>query len=220
MGWTLAPSLKQLVVQYNELYPGRNKASDGTIGDAAHAARVSDHTPDANGVVAALDITHDPAHGLDIAVESEKLVNSLDPRIKYVIANKRIWEPGKGWKPYTGANPHTAHMHVSVKQSNYHDATKWKIGGNMGKMDREDVKELYRLGLNREVENEKIIDNLEGKDFDTEAKKLRNSGERKAIEFKIKDYDRLAKENEELKKSGGGNVTIVIPKEALKEALL
>jgi hypothetical protein len=217
MNWTLAPALKQLIAQYNKLYPARGKASDGTVGDASHAARVSDHNPDANGVVKAADFTHDPEDGVDCDKESLALI--LDPRTNYVIWNRRIWQAGV-WKPYTGTDPHTGHMHISVKQSNYNDASEWKIGGNMGKMDREDVKELYRLGLNREVENEKIIDNLEGKDFDTEAKKLRNSGERKAIEFKIKDYDRLAKENEELKKSGGGNVTIVIPKEALKEALL
>ena len=52
MSWTLAPALVQLRQELNARWPGRSKASDGTIGDAAHKARVSEHNPDADGVVA------------------------------------------------------------------------------------------------------------------------------------------------------------------------
>ena len=48
---------------------------------------------------------------------AEMLRLSQDPRIKYLISNKRIasskvqpWV----WRPYTGANAHTKHFHVSV----------------------------------------------------------------------------------------------------------
>ena len=71
--------------------PGRNKASDGTIGDAAHQATSSDHNPrlirglGATPVVTAADITHDPARGADMAAVTEELRVSQDSRIKYVI---------------------------------------------------------------------------------------------------------------------------------------
>ena len=59
MAWRLARSLETLRAQINALSPNRSKASDGTIGDAAHSARTSDHNPDGGGVVRALDLTHD-----------------------------------------------------------------------------------------------------------------------------------------------------------------
>jgi hypothetical protein len=67
MAWRPAKSLIQLRDQINQIAPNRSKASDGTIGDAAHASRASDHNPwvregDA-GVVTAIDITHDPDDG-------------------------------------------------------------------------------------------------------------------------------------------------------------
>lgn len=131
MAWPTNPrpakSLLTLRDQYNAKYPVRSKASDGMLGDALHAQRVSDHNPNAQGVVCALDITHDPAHGLDIAVEAQRLVDSKDPRIRYVIANGCIWEPSMGWQPYNGADPHTGHMHISVNMPNGDDASPWRL---------------------------------------------------------------------------------------------
>ena len=43
--WIVAPSLDALLAQLNALAPGRSRASDGSIGDAAHAARTSNHNP-------------------------------------------------------------------------------------------------------------------------------------------------------------------------------
>ena len=70
MSWRLARSLAVLRSQINDLSPNRSKISDGTIGNQEHASRVSDHNPNAAGVVTAMDITHDPQHGID----SEKLL--------------------------------------------------------------------------------------------------------------------------------------------------
>lgn len=119
MQWRLAESLVVLRDQLNQLYPNRSKLSDGTIGDAAHAASVSDHNPNSDGVVTAFDGTHDPAHGIDIAVLAETLRVHRDPRIKYVIANRRIFAGNDGpspwvWRNYTGTDPHTNHLHLSV----------------------------------------------------------------------------------------------------------
>lgn len=117
--WRVAGSLLRLRDQLNAAHPNRSKASDGTIGDAAHAASVSDHNPDAAGVVRALDVTHDPKHGLDAGELAEQLRRSRDPRIKYVISERRIFAGFQGpqpwvWRPYTGSDPHTSHVHVSV----------------------------------------------------------------------------------------------------------
>jgi peptidoglycan hydrolase-like protein with peptidoglycan-binding domain len=133
MSWRLARALEQLREQINLEHPNRSKKSDGTIGDAAHAASLSDHNPDAFGVVRALDVTHDPAHGVDIATLAEQLRASRDPRIKYVIANRRIFAGNAGpqpwvWRPYAGSNPHTSHVHVSVRSGTAgDDAYRWSL---------------------------------------------------------------------------------------------
>lgn len=128
--WRLANSLVKLREQVNTAYPNRNKASDGTIGDTAHATSASDHNPNAQGVVTALDLTHDPANGLDIMNFAE--VIKSDPRVKYLIANRLIWWRGD-WYDYTGSNPHTKHIHISVSAtpSVYDNSNDWKLGGNV-----------------------------------------------------------------------------------------
>ncbi|MBD3782440.1 MAG: hypothetical protein IE926_05700 [Micrococcales bacterium] len=115
MSWRPAPCLVKLRDQVNRYAPDRSKRSDGMIGDAAHAATVSDHNPDAAGIVRAFDVTHDPAHGLDCGALAAAIVASRDPRVKYLIWNGRVigskhWT----WTPYDGADPHTSHLHVSV----------------------------------------------------------------------------------------------------------
>jgi hypothetical protein len=117
--WRVALSLLKLKRQIDALHPKRKKASDGTIGDSAHASRSSDHNPwvrDAKGfgVVTAMDISHDPAGGVDCHILAEILKN--DPRVKYIIWNRRIFNEAvsQSWRRYTGKNPHTAHVHISV----------------------------------------------------------------------------------------------------------
>lgn len=116
--------------QIDRRWPGRDKASDGWIGDPSHQARVSDHNPcwtckaDRYGVVRAIDIDVD----LDPAdpKAAQRLANQLiekartgsKTRLSYVIYNRQIasgtyqtsfWT----WRPYTGPDPHTNHIHVS-----------------------------------------------------------------------------------------------------------
>jgi hypothetical protein len=127
--WRLAQSLATLLTQVNVMAPKRNTASDGTIGDLAHASRASDHNPNARGVVTALDITHDPKRGCDAGVIAEGLRASRNPRIKYVIWNRRIFSSTVSpwrWRSYSGANPHTRHVHISVNDD-VSDDYPWKI---------------------------------------------------------------------------------------------
>lgn len=139
--WRIAKSLERLRAQINAMAPGRNKASDGGIGDPAHAKRNSDHNPwvdfdGRKGVVTARDFTHDPSGGCDAGAVAEKLRSSQDPRIKYIIWNRRIANssPIDGqaawtWRPYSGSNPHNHHFHISVKaeRSLYDDERDWSL---------------------------------------------------------------------------------------------
>lgn len=130
MAWRLAKSLEVLRRQINEKSPNRSKISDGTIGDPAHSARTSDHNPNSKGIVCALDITHDPSRGVDSEKLAQGLIQSRDPRIKYIISNGRIVSGKDGPKPwvsrkYTGKNPHDKHVHISVS-SNVDSVALWK----------------------------------------------------------------------------------------------
>jgi hypothetical protein len=132
VAWRVARSLDVLLTQLNTVFPRRSRASDGSIGDAAHRATVSDHNPDTQEVVRARDFTHDPAHGLDIADLASELVGSRDLRIKYIIANGRIMDTRAGnpwqWVPYTGSNPHTKHLHLSVvADARADDTSPWRL---------------------------------------------------------------------------------------------
>src|SRR5690606_13626231 len=130
MTWRVAKSLDVLLGQLNAMFPGRSKISDGSIGDAAHATRDSDHNPwYGPGIVTARDYTHDPAGGLDGQWLADSLVASRDSRIKYIIWNRRIWQGS--WQPYYGANPHTKHLHLSVVASPAcDDTTPWSLTGS------------------------------------------------------------------------------------------
>lgn len=123
MAWRVARSLITLRDQFDRRYPLRSRASDGTIGDAAHATRDSDHNPwYGPGIVTAADFTHDPNVGMDIDRLTDELAASRDPRIKYIIANAWILDsrPGNNpwkWVPYKGTNEHRKHLHLSVVAS-------------------------------------------------------------------------------------------------------
>jgi hypothetical protein len=133
--WRVARSLLTLRDQVNAAHPKRDKAADGTIGDARHAASISDHNPDYAGVVRALDLDHDTTGPEDARLDAHALADTLvasrDPRLKYVISRGRIARSyRKGsiapftWAPYTGEDPHTSHIHVSVVSTSLADSTR------------------------------------------------------------------------------------------------
>lgn len=137
MSWRLAKALGTFRSEVNAKWPNRSKASDGTIGDEAHASRSSDHNPwikDPPGpnVVAGMDITHDPANGVDTYALAEFLRTKKDPRVEYVISNGQIFsshvEPWR-WRKYNGANKHNHHVHISVKydKAHYDNTMPWGI---------------------------------------------------------------------------------------------
>ena len=107
----LAPSLVQLRSETNARWPNRDKRSDGWIGDARHQARKSDHNPDASGCVRAIDVDRD-------GIDPRTLITAViaDPRTKYVIFDRKIYSRRRGFRAraYTGQNPHTHHIHISI----------------------------------------------------------------------------------------------------------
>lgn len=124
--WRLAKSLIRLRDQINQLAPHRSKVSDGSVGDTSHAARPSDHNPDSRGVVAAIDVTHDPVNGCDGQTLSRAVTS--DPRVKYIIYNSEIWKARtKRWERYTGPNKHKQHVHISVQPDRYDNVEPWPL---------------------------------------------------------------------------------------------
>lgn len=144
-GWVADLGLLKLRWQVDQAAPTRRKDSDGTKGDPAHAARVSDHNPEEppppgnpHNQVDALDLTHDPKSGADMGVVTEKIRRSKDRRVRYVIFKKRIfssyaangrkaWE----WGPYDGSDGHEGHAHISVNDVHHDETQDWEIGIGM-----------------------------------------------------------------------------------------
>lgn len=155
MSITIAPAAQSILDQATALWPHRSRASDGTLGDAAHAARDSDHNPDSRGVVHAADLTNDPANGCDAHAQADRIRlrarAGQEPRLKYVISNRRIASPSSGWEwvAYDGSNPHEHHAHFSVNSGAIeNDTSPWFTEGDdlMGVGDEilEHVKEVDR----------------------------------------------------------------------------
>lgn len=114
------PAAIAVLRQATAISPKRKKASDGLLPSPAHlkASPDSDHN---TGFAA--DLTHDPLNGIDCAVIYEKL--KQDERVSYLIYNKRIWSKQKGDRAYTGSNPHTKHIHISIKETHGNDTSPW-----------------------------------------------------------------------------------------------
>ena len=138
----LSKSAIQLREQIDDAFPDRDRASDGWLGDARHSTRKSDHNPDADGWVRAIDIDRD-LHGKgrkpdvmpDLADQIRLAGKSGDKRIAYVIFNGKIASPRKAWawRPYDGINKHNHHAHISFTPKGDEDGSFFNIpmiGGN------------------------------------------------------------------------------------------
>lgn len=112
----LAPSLVKLRDEINAEWPHRDKRSDGWIGDKAHQQRVSDHNPDSRGMVHAIDVDKD---GVDPTLIVDACI--ADSRVHYVIWNHFIYESELNFKAkaYTGPDPHTGHIHISINHNTH-----------------------------------------------------------------------------------------------------
>jgi len=115
----LSKAAEQLRKEVNTKYPKRDKRSDGWIGDSAHSKRKSDHNPDAQGWVRALDIDADlnksSKESWLLAEQIRQIAINGDKRISYIIHQGRISSSRLNWKwrVYLGSNPHITHLHIS-----------------------------------------------------------------------------------------------------------
>jgi hypothetical protein len=136
----LVPCGVRLRSDFDAVAPGRDKTSDGWIGDTAHQHEVSDHNPDETGSVPIHDADRvNEVHAIDVDndlresdLTMEKVVQFLlgrcrsgaETRLRYIIYNRRIWEASNGWKQraYTGPSPHTEHAHFSFSYDTAREA--------------------------------------------------------------------------------------------------
>lgn len=117
---TLAGSLRNLFAEIDLVWPERDRRTDGWIGDAAHQAQQSDHNPDSRGIVHAIDIDID-------GVDASMIINAAardEMPTNYIVYNRRIWKRSRYWEDiaYTGDNPHTDHIHVSILHGVDHES--------------------------------------------------------------------------------------------------
>lgn len=147
--WELAPCLVTLRGQLRTIAPQRSTVSDGSIGNAEHVAQGwtdSDHNPwwpttGPIGLVRAVDITHDPAGGMNCHTLAAAVVKAKDPRALYLIWTGRIADrrpiarggvvhPPWTWLPYSGTNRHDHHLHLStVASPACEDPARWSLPG-------------------------------------------------------------------------------------------
>lgn len=126
---------RQLREQIDDAFPDRDRTSDGWVGDTRHAARPSDHNPDANGWVRAIDVDRDlsgkakPDIMPDLADQIRLAGKSGEKRISYVIFDGRIASSRLNWRwrKYTGSNKHNHHCHISFTKKGDEDGSYFNI---------------------------------------------------------------------------------------------
>jgi hypothetical protein len=115
-----SPAALAVLRQATALAPLRKKASDGLLPSTAHLKQSpnSDHN---TGL--AVDLTHDPDHGIDCKEIYKHLQE--DDRVSYLIFRGKIWSKRRGERKYAGANPHDKHLHISIKPERANDTSPW-----------------------------------------------------------------------------------------------
>ncbi len=127
--WYLAPSLAALRSEVNRRWPGRDRSSDGWVGDLRHQGSTNSHNPvgfttgpsvGTRGAVHALDIT---ARGIDVDAVLKAVIG--DSRVWYVIYDGRIWSRTYGWAANAHpGSPHSTHIHINLREDSQAAATR------------------------------------------------------------------------------------------------
>jgi hypothetical protein len=128
--------------QLNQRFPKRDKRSDGWIGDKFHqaAGRVSDHNPDKDGWVHAIDVDENMGSGegrkgataMEFANQLIKYAREGKDggRLKYVVYENMIasgTHRDKFWVWRKGNWGHTQHIHVSFNDKAENDGSKFDL---------------------------------------------------------------------------------------------
>jgi hypothetical protein len=118
----LSKAAQQLREQTDDCFADRKRKSDGWIGDLRHSARKSDHNPNGQGEVCAIDIDAglSEEQGISLYLADQiRQAAKRDKRISYVIhagkitSAKSLWR----WVKYSGINQHHKHIHISFKSN-------------------------------------------------------------------------------------------------------
>jgi hypothetical protein len=226
MSWRVARSLDVLLEELNATAPRRSKVSDGSIGDAAHATRDSDHNPfiifGGQGIVRARDFTHDPAGGLDCS-ELARALSSLialggHPACRsgaYVIWRGRIFSFDRrheGWRPYTGSNAHDHHLHLSVATdpAGFDSTRPWLITQE-DDVTPEDIKQIAAETAARTVKQ--LLDAEIAEDGRTVRKALRQASKASGVE------DAVVKRVQAALLSEPGDVAVTVTAQQIENAV-
>jgi hypothetical protein len=135
----LNPALTAWRTAVMRRFPDKDARSDGGRADAAHGS-TSQHQEDSDGTVDAYDmdvnlLKGSPGSGTPEErrlIEAMKLDFEQDPhgRSKLWIHNREIASRVIGdWRerPYTGASPHTEHVHWEARQEREDDGRTWPM---------------------------------------------------------------------------------------------
>lgn len=137
-----AAGLVTLKKQFDKRFPGRDKRSDGWIGDAAHRARTSQHNPNKRGYVCARDFDEDVKP--KSKKESERLMRQFadelieyaasglpgSDRVLYAVYEDKIASAtyrATWWRWRGKGYGHTIHLHLSVTQAAEKDDQPWPL---------------------------------------------------------------------------------------------
>jgi hypothetical protein len=124
----------QLREQFDDCYSDRTRSSDGWLGDSRHAARKSDHNPDGEGWVRAIDISRnlsgksEPDLMPDVA-DQLRILAKTDRRISYIIFDGKIASSKSFWRfrKYKGINQHRTHIHISFTRKGDTDGSFFQV---------------------------------------------------------------------------------------------
>lgn len=132
--------------QVNKRWPSRDKASDGWVGDAAHAAREgwgtngrgSYHNPDPNGIVHAIDLDEDffgkGKGGQKAAMEFAQQLATYcregkdGGRIAHIVYEDKVASAtAQNWHFRGSGYGHTHHIHISFTNKADKDGSKFRL---------------------------------------------------------------------------------------------
>jgi hypothetical protein len=133
----LSKAAIQLREQLDDSFPDRSRLSDGWIADARHMrGGKSDHCPDAQGWVRAIDVSRGLFQGSEPDIMGD-LVDQFravgksksENRINYIIFDGFIYSAKYRFikRKYTGANKHTKHAHFSFKKEADNDGAFFQV---------------------------------------------------------------------------------------------
>lgn len=132
--WQLCAAGLTLRDQINRAFPDRDRRSDGSVGDSSHQSRgsKSDHNPDSNGWVRAIDIDANlstDAKAAYVLANQLRVLARRDRRLSYIIFNRRFASRRTLWRfiSYRGINPHEKHIHVSFTKKGDKDGKPFKL---------------------------------------------------------------------------------------------